>query len=104
MSWVITDNKDISFEHCNRPAYWEGDAVICSKCQETMPEAEAADSLLLAEVDKLQAALDLVLEDLTESNAHTIAALLESQYRTGYDMDKVERAYKAAQWELFGTR
>jgi hypothetical protein len=45
-----------------------------------------------------------VLDDLTESNAHTIAALLESHYRTGYDMDKVMRAYKAAQWELFGTR
>jgi hypothetical protein len=69
-----------------------------------MEEAEAGDNLLLAEVDKLNAAIDLVIEDLTESNAHTIAALLESQYRTGYDMDKVERAYKAAQWELFGTR
>jgi hypothetical protein len=53
---------------------------------------------------KIREALELVLDDLTESNAHTIAALLESQYRTGYDMDKVERAYKAAQWELFGTR
>lgn len=54
--------------------------------------------------EQLDAALELILEDLTESNAHTIAALLESQYRTGYDMDKVQRAYKAAQWELFGTR
>ena len=53
---------------------------------------------------ELSDALDLILADLTESNAHTIAALLESQYRTGYDSDKVERAYKAAQWELFGTR
>ena len=52
----------------------------------------------------IREAVALVVEDLTESNAHTIAALLESQYRTGYDMDKVERAYKAAQWELFGTR
>lgn len=104
MNWTITDNKDISFEHCNRPAYWQGETVICSKCQETMTEEEAADELLLSEVDKLNAAIDLVIEDLTESNAHTIAALLESQYRTGYDSDKVERAYKAAQWELFGTR
>lgn len=54
--------------------------------------------------ESLDAAIDLVIDDLTESNAHTIAALLESQYRTGYDADKVERAYKAAQWELFGTR
>lgn len=54
--------------------------------------------------ESLDAAIDLVLDDLTEYNAHTIAALLESQYRTGYDTDKIERAYKAAQWELFGTR
>lgn len=54
--------------------------------------------------ESLDAAIDLVLDDLTESNAHTIAALLESQYRTGYDSDKIERAYKAAQWEMFGTR
>jgi hypothetical protein len=57
-----------------------------------------------ADDKKIREALELVLDDLTESNAHTIAALLESQYRTGYDMDKVMRAYKAAQWELFGTR
>lgn len=54
--------------------------------------------------EQLDAALELILEDLTESNAHTIAALLASQYRTGYDTDKVLKAYKAAQWELFGTR
>ena len=36
MNWTMTDNKDISFEHCNRPAYWSGETVICSKCQETM--------------------------------------------------------------------
>ena len=35
---------------------------------------------------KIREALEVVLEDLTENNAHTIAALLESQYRTGYDM------------------
>jgi hypothetical protein len=54
--------------------------------------------------NKIREALEIILEDLTEYNAHTIAALLESQYKTGYDMDKVNRAYKAAQWELFGTR
>ena len=53
---------------------------------------------------KIREAVALVVDDLTESNAHTIAAMLEGHYRTGYDMDKVMRAYKAAQWELFGTR
>ena len=53
---------------------------------------------------KIREAVALVVDDLTDNNAHTIAALLESQYSTGYDMDKVMRAYKAAQWELFGTR
>jgi hypothetical protein len=55
-------------------------------------------------LDGLDAAVSLVLDDLTDNNAHTIAAMVESYYRTGYDADKVERAYKAAQWELFGTR
>jgi hypothetical protein len=54
--------------------------------------------------DEVQAAVSLIIDDLTENNAHTIAALLASQYRTGYDEDKVLRAYKAAQYELFGTR
>lgn len=31
-SWVVTEHKDISFEHCNRPAYWDNDEVYCSKC------------------------------------------------------------------------
>jgi uncharacterized protein YpbB len=53
---------------------------------------------------ELYAALDLILEDLTESNAHTLAAMLEGHYRSGYDTDKLLAAYKAAQWELFGTR
>ena len=30
--WVYTPDKDISFEHCGRPAYWEGEEVYCSKC------------------------------------------------------------------------
>lgn len=53
---------------------------------------------------ELSDALDLVLADLTEYNAHTLAALLEGHYRAGYDSDKLLKAYKAAQWELFGTR
>lgn len=73
-------------------------ATICANCGEA-GELEISD-----DTAALYAALELILEDLTESNAHTIEALLESQYRTGYDMDKVERTYKAAQWELFGTR
>jgi hypothetical protein len=52
---------------------------------------------------EIEQALDLILSDLTDSNAHTIAALLESHYRTGYDSDKMLRAYKAAQFEIFGT-
>jgi hypothetical protein len=32
MSWTITDHLDISFQHCDRPAYWENDEVYCSKC------------------------------------------------------------------------
>ena len=38
MSWISTPEKDVSFEHCGRPAYWEGEQVICSKCQETMTD------------------------------------------------------------------
>ena len=53
---------------------------------------------------ELYTALDLILDELTDRNAHTLARLLEAHYRTGFDMDKVDRAYKAAQWELFGTR
>jgi hypothetical protein len=56
------------------------------------------------ELTKRSDALDLILEDLTDINAHTIAALLENLYRGGYDSDKMERAYKAAQLEVFGTQ
>ena len=73
-------------------------ATVCTNCGEP-GEVEISD-----DTAALHAALELVLADLTDMNAHTIAALLESQYRTGYDSDKIERAYKAAQWELFGTR
>lgn len=33
VSWISTPMKDISFEHCGRPAYWEEGEVYCSKCQ-----------------------------------------------------------------------
>jgi hypothetical protein len=28
----MTDHLDVSFQHCNRPAYWEDENVFCSKC------------------------------------------------------------------------
>lgn len=34
--WVLTEEKDISWEHCNRPAYWDNDEVYCSKCQDKL--------------------------------------------------------------------
>lgn len=36
--WTFTPHKDISFEHCGRPAYWQNEKVICTKCQEVLPE------------------------------------------------------------------
>jgi hypothetical protein len=54
--------------------------------------------------DELTAAYDLVLANLTDLNAHTIAALLEWQYYgTGND-DTMLKAYKAAQLVLSGTQ
>jgi hypothetical protein len=35
--WVSTPDLDISFQHCGRPAYWEGDEVFCNKCNEQLP-------------------------------------------------------------------
>ena len=34
--WVCVDELDVSFQHCGRPAYWEGNNVYCSKCQEML--------------------------------------------------------------------
>lgn len=36
--WVFREELDVSWEHCGRSAYWADNAVVCSKCQETMPE------------------------------------------------------------------
>lgn len=58
----------------------------------------------IKKLDELNAALELVLADLTEYNAHTLAAMLSGHYRADYDETKLLAAYKAAQWELFGTR
>lgn len=39
--WKIIDG-DVSWEHCGRPAYWEGYEVYCSKCQTQLKEKENA--------------------------------------------------------------
>ena len=39
--WVSTPDKEISFEHCGRPAYWEGEDVFCNKCNAKMEEEES---------------------------------------------------------------
>lgn len=36
--WVSTEHLDISWQHCGRPAYWEGEQVVCSKCQTELEE------------------------------------------------------------------
>jgi zinc-ribbons len=41
--WVFTPDLDISFQHCNRPAYWEGGEVYCSKCQVQLEDEELCD-------------------------------------------------------------
>ena len=53
---------------------------------------------------ELENALELILDDLTESNAHTIAALLSAHYRNTLDQTKYLAAYKAAQLAIFGTQ
>ena len=59
---------------------------------------------------ELTAAYDLVLDHLTENNAHTTAALLEATYPIGYPLymrytsEQIHRAYKAAQLVLSGTQ
>lgn len=45
--WEMIDS-DVSWQHCGRPAYWEGEDVYCSKCQEQLP----IDALDDREVDK----------------------------------------------------
>jgi hypothetical protein len=42
MIWQVFEDREISFWHCNRPAYWlDSGEVLCSKCQEQLPEGEA---------------------------------------------------------------
>lgn len=54
--------------------------------------------------DKLTAAVALVLDHLTDENAHTIAALVDNFYNGGYDSDLMYKAYKAAQLVISGTQ
>lgn len=56
------------------------------------------------DLDKLDAAICLVLDHLTNVNAHTLAALLEWQYNGTGDDDLMLKAYKAAQLIISGTR
>jgi hypothetical protein len=41
--WVSTPDKEISFQHCGRPAYWEGDDVFCNKCNEELTDTEPTE-------------------------------------------------------------
>jgi hypothetical protein len=36
--WELKEDKDISWWHCDRAGYWEGDEVYCSKCQNKMEQ------------------------------------------------------------------
>lgn len=56
------------------------------------------------QVDKLDAAMALVLDHLTDANAHTLAALLEWQHTGDGDHERMNRAYKAAQLIISGTQ
>ena len=53
---------------------------------------------------ELTAAYKLVLDHLTDENAHTIAALVDNFYNGGYDSDLMYKAYKAAQLIISGTQ
>jgi hypothetical protein len=36
--WVTYEDREISFWHCDRAGYWEGQEVYCSKCQTKLEE------------------------------------------------------------------
>lgn len=36
-NWWFNESYQ-GFYHCRQPAYWEGDNVYCSKCQQEMGE------------------------------------------------------------------
>jgi hypothetical protein len=37
-AWVLREDQDISWWHCDRAGYWEGDNVYCSKCQDMLSD------------------------------------------------------------------
>lgn len=51
--WELKDDQDISWQHCGRAAYWEGEEVYCSKCQ-----AKLEDDDFNRVVDELIATID----------------------------------------------
>ena len=40
-TWEYRENLEISWWHCGRAGYWEGESVYCSKCQNEMEEVNA---------------------------------------------------------------
>lgn len=44
--WQHSPELDVSFAHCGRSAYWEGEQVFCSKCQEELTDDMFVDWLL----------------------------------------------------------
>jgi hypothetical protein len=36
--WELKEDSDISWWHCGRSGYWEGQDVYCSKCQTKLEE------------------------------------------------------------------
>ena len=36
--WELKEDSDVSWWHCGRSGYWEGQDVYCSKCQTKLEE------------------------------------------------------------------
>jgi len=36
--WEIKEDSEVSWWHCDRAGYWEGQDVYCSKCQTKLEE------------------------------------------------------------------
>lgn len=36
--WVLHEESDFSWWHCDRPGFWEDDEVYCSKCLRTLDD------------------------------------------------------------------
>jgi hypothetical protein len=36
--WELKDDSEVSWWHCDRAGYWEGQDVYCSKCQTKLEE------------------------------------------------------------------